>query len=144
MSLPRKIRRKRSYVCATNLIFFAPLLFPGSIARAQGSPRPEKEDQATAQNQPQSPSQNLDLRRIRILRVTEPIKIDGKLDETTWSQAEAATDFRQREPSEGAPATEKTEVRLLFDERTSTSASRLSTLSRRISMLASWCAMHCS
>lgn len=55
--------------------------------------------------------------RIRILRVTDPIKIDGRLDEPAWSQAEAATDFRQESPTEGAPASERTEVRVLYDSR---------------------------
>lgn len=55
--------------------------------------------------------------RIRVLPVTDPIKIDGRLDELAWSQAEAASDFRQQEPNEGSPATEKTEVPLLFDEK---------------------------
>jgi len=57
-------------------------------------------------------------RRIRVLHITEPIKIDGRLDEPAWSQAVAATDFRQQEPNEGELASEKTEVRLLFDEKT--------------------------
>src|SRR5215208_3901631 len=56
-------------------------------------------------------------RRIRVLHITEPIKIDGRLDEPSWSQAEVATDFRQQEPNEGEPASEKTEVRLLFDDK---------------------------
>jgi len=55
--------------------------------------------------------------RIRILRVSEPIKIDGRLDEPAWSEAEAVTGLRQQEPNEGMAATEKTEVRLLFDEK---------------------------
>jgi len=56
-------------------------------------------------------------RRIKVLRVTEPIKIDGQLDEPAWSQAEPASDFRQQEPTEGAPQSEKTEVRVLYDEK---------------------------
>jgi Domain of unknown function (DUF5916)/Carbohydrate family 9 binding domain-like len=56
-------------------------------------------------------------KRIRVLRIIEPIKIDGRLDEPSWSQADAATDFRQQEPNEGEPASEKTEVRLLFDDK---------------------------
>lgn len=55
--------------------------------------------------------------RVRALRVTEPIKIDGRLDEPVWAQAEAATDFRMENPKEGAPASERTEVRVLFDEK---------------------------
>ena len=54
---------------------------------------------------------------IRILPVTDPIKIDGRLDEPAWSQAEAASDFRQESPTEGAPASEKTEVRVLYDSK---------------------------
>jgi len=58
---------------------------------------------ATSQSQPQNGAH-----RIRILRISDPIKIDGHLDEPAWSQAEAATDFRQESPTEGAPASEKT------------------------------------
>lgn len=55
--------------------------------------------------------------RLRALRAPETIKIDGRLDEPAWAQAEAATGFRQEEPSEGQPATERTEIRILFDDR---------------------------
>src|SRR4030095_16065794 len=43
--------------------------------------------------------------------------MDGILDEPGWSQTEVARDFRQQEPNEGEPASEKTEVRLLFDDK---------------------------
>ena len=55
--------------------------------------------------------------RIHTMRATDRIKIDGKLSEPSWTQAESATDFLQQEPNEGSPATEKTEVRLLFDDK---------------------------
>ena len=55
--------------------------------------------------------------RLRALRVSEAIQIDGHLDEPAWAQAEAVTDFRQQEPNEGQAATERTEVRILFDDR---------------------------
>ncbi|HYH80394.1 MAG TPA: DUF5916 domain-containing protein [Longimicrobium sp.] len=42
--------------------------------------------------------------------------IDGRLDEAAWSLAVPATEFRQRRPREGAPASEATEVRFLFDD----------------------------
>ena len=48
----------------------------------------------------------------------EKIRIDGILDERAWRDVSAATDFRQQEPLEGAAATERTEVRVLFDETT--------------------------
>ena len=43
-------------------------------------------------------------------------KIDGVLDEATWAAAVAVSHFLQREPDEGAPATERTEVRILRDD----------------------------
>ncbi|UCC71760.1 MAG: carbohydrate binding family 9 domain-containing protein [Gemmatimonadota bacterium] len=43
-------------------------------------------------------------------------EIDGELDEAAWALAELVTDFVQRDPEEGAPATERTEARVLFDD----------------------------
>jgi len=43
------------------------------------------------------------------------IHLDGVLDEPAWASARAIGPFRQREPDEGAPATEETEVRVLSD-----------------------------
>jgi hypothetical protein len=40
-------------------------------------------------------------------------KLDGTLDDPLWLTAKPITDFRQREPFEGKPPTEKTEVRIL-------------------------------
>lgn len=45
------------------------------------------------------------------------IKIDGMLNESAWSLVKPASNFLQQEPNEGLPASEKTEVRLLFDDR---------------------------
>lgn len=46
--------------------------------------------------------------------VTGVIHVDGVLDEADWQQAPVASDFRQFEPHEGAPATLPTEVRILY------------------------------
>ena len=46
------------------------------------------------------------------------LRIDGLLDEAAWRDAPIASGFRQREPFEGEPATEITEVRVLFDDAT--------------------------
>src|SRR6266850_1337089 len=43
------------------------------------------------------------------------IHIDGKLDEPIWQTAPVVTDFRQSQPHEGQPATQRTEVRFVFD-----------------------------
>jgi len=49
-------------------------------------------------------------------RLTAPIRLDGVLDEPVWSSAPAITAFTQRDPVEGAPPHQKTEVRLAYDE----------------------------
>ena len=43
------------------------------------------------------------------------IRIDGKLDEASWAQAPVFDAFLQRFPAAGAPASERTEVRILYD-----------------------------
>lgn len=45
----------------------------------------------------------------------EVLVVDGQLDEAAWRRALPATAFRQQDPDNGAPATERTEVRILFD-----------------------------
>jgi hypothetical protein len=52
------------------------------------------------------------------LRVREPVRVDGQLDEPGWALAEAAGGLRQREPREGEAASEATEVRVLYDDTT--------------------------
>ena len=52
---------------------------------------------------------------IRAVRLTEPLRVDGRLDEAIYSSVPAMSDFVQMEPSAGSAATEKTEVWILFD-----------------------------
>jgi len=51
----------------------------------------------------------------RSTRIAAAPQIDGRLDEAVWREAQPMTDFVQRDPSEGAPSTERTEVRVLTD-----------------------------
>lgn len=53
---------------------------------------------------------------VRAMRVPEAPTVDGVLDEPFWQRIEPITDFRQREPVDGAPATERSEVRVAFTE----------------------------
>src|SRR5215470_18264704 len=50
-------------------------------------------------------------------RVEHAPRLDGSLDDPLWSSAPVISDFRQREPNETQPATENTEVRILYDSR---------------------------
>src|SRR5688572_15604924 len=53
---------------------------------------------------------------VRALRVEEGPVIDGVLNEEVWRGASVIDAFIQQEPAEGAPASERTEVRLLYTE----------------------------
>lgn len=46
----------------------------------------------------------------------ELINLDGDISEDVWQKAPIATEFTQRQPNDGRPATERTEVRLLYTD----------------------------
>ena len=48
--------------------------------------------------------------------VSDPPVIDGRLDDAAWARAAPMTGFTQREPRDGQPASERTEVRVVFDD----------------------------
>ncbi len=52
---------------------------------------------------------------MRAVRITEAPQLDGRLDDTAWRDATPATRFLQRDPDEGKPATEETELRVVYD-----------------------------
>jgi hypothetical protein len=64
-----------------------------------------------------SPTESTSARIGHASEAVEAPVIDGKVDEEIWHDAEVFTDFVQAEPHEGQPATEKTEVRILYDDR---------------------------
>lgn len=55
------------------------------------------------------------VREAEAVRAERPPRMDGTLDDPIWRTAPAISDFRQREPLETQPATEKTEVHILYD-----------------------------
>src|SRR6059036_1105499 len=52
---------------------------------------------------------------LHVVTATGPISVDGRLGGPAWAGADSITEFRQREPSAGAPATEPTVVKVLRD-----------------------------
>ena len=50
------------------------------------------------------------------IRASSAPVIDGDLSDGIWAQAEQIQGFTQREPDEGKPATEKTVVRVVYDD----------------------------
>ncbi|MDE2794382.1 MAG: DUF5916 domain-containing protein [Gemmatimonadota bacterium] len=53
---------------------------------------------------------------IRAVRAPHPPTIDAVLDEPFWHEIDPVTDFRQRVPVDGAPSSERTELRVAFDD----------------------------
>ncbi len=49
-------------------------------------------------------------------KIGQPIQIDGRLDEEVWSSTEKVNGFTQFRPNSGDPATQKTEVRIVYDD----------------------------
>ena len=55
-------------------------------------------------------------KRMNATKITEAPTIDGVLDDGVWQTATPIADFVQAEPAEGLAATERTEVRLVYDD----------------------------
>ena len=53
---------------------------------------------------------------VRPRRTTTPPTVDGLLDDAVWSNAARITEFVQREPVDGAPASEDTDVFVAYDD----------------------------
>jgi hypothetical protein len=60
--------------------------------------------------------QNIERKTLQAVRINTPIKIDGNLDEEAWQNAPIASDFIQNNPYPGKPATQQTEVKILYDD----------------------------
>ena len=54
-------------------------------------------------------------KNVRAVRVDMPPRVDGSLDDEVWKLAEPAIDFIQLDPDEGKRATERSEIRVLYD-----------------------------
>jgi hypothetical protein len=103
------------------LMFAAPV---ASAAPRQGTVAPAPGGQES--RPPASSSAALDLNKIdpltfkaiatRLPKGVAP-KIDGRLADAAWALARPAGTFYQREPDPGLPSTERTEFRVLYDDR---------------------------
>ena len=51
----------------------------------------------------------------RVRATSEHIRLDARFSEPVWATTDSIVDFRQREPLEGAPATERTVVKIIRD-----------------------------
>jgi Domain of unknown function (DUF5916)/Carbohydrate family 9 binding domain-like len=53
---------------------------------------------------------------LRTTRLQGEVRLDGRLDEAAWQQAQPASDFTQSYPDVGAAPTLRTEARVLYDD----------------------------
>src|SRR5712664_2532918 len=83
---------------ACGLLSLCLLLFRASGANAEAPPAKGESARISAEATP----------------VDNAPKLDGTLNDPLWQSAKPITEFRQREPHEGEPPTEKTEVRILY------------------------------
>ncbi len=56
-------------------------------------------------------------RSATVVATREAVRIDGRLSEETWASAPIVTGLLQRDPEEGKPATERTEIRVAYDDK---------------------------
>jgi hypothetical protein len=91
------------------------LLTAPTLAAAQGSEQHPHE--AVAPRQPAKPASEVrgDRPALRAVLAANGPRIDGVLDEPAWQTANVIDTFVQQEPREGEPATDRTEVRVLYD-----------------------------
>jgi hypothetical protein len=83
------------------------LLVPVGLSAQSGAPAPATVTPAT----PHEAAPTL-----RVARRTGDIRIDGRMDEAAWQAAPVASEFKQFDPQEGQPASERTEARVLIDD----------------------------
>ena len=62
---------------------------------------------------------------VRAVRIGEPLRLDGVLDEGAYETTPSMSGFLQQVPAEGAPATERTEAWLFYDDTNVYVAARL-------------------
>lgn len=55
-------------------------------------------------------------KKIQAVKINQPLKLDGYLNEELWLKAPIATDFIVNQPHYGKPAAQKTVVRVLYDD----------------------------
>ena len=119
------IRRTRAAILTAALcvLWSAPLLAQQSVsAPAASAPAVRSRPRAAAPAPPPVAPATVSRSAeggvtVRAVRIAEPLRVDGRLDESVYATVPAITDFIQQEPREGEPATEKTEVWIFFDTR---------------------------
>ncbi|MGE0446964.1 MAG: DUF5916 domain-containing protein [Vicinamibacterales bacterium] len=89
---------------------------PESLVALAGVELPDGFDGAPPPQLPATISREDGRVTVRAIRLMSPLRVDGNLDEELYRTISPISDFIQNEPSYNAPATERTEVWLSFDD----------------------------
>lgn len=100
----------------TTAILLACCIAPATAVRAQGPSGRTPDDRARGGRAP---------KLARATRVAGTPRVDGVLDDAAWSTADVVSDFVQKIPTEGAPPSVATEVRLVYDDNALYVAARM-------------------
>ena len=99
----------------TRCSYWAALICAAALVPASSFAQEHKHETPTAPK-PAQPVPDRGERPAAIAqRVNEHVRLDGVLDEAAWATAPVIDQFVQQEPQEGEPATDRTEVRVLYD-----------------------------
>ncbi|HSR43555.1 MAG TPA: DUF5916 domain-containing protein, partial [Longimicrobiales bacterium] len=107
-------RPRSTFSRALGLVFLA-CLASRPLAAQTGEGVPERRDEHDRSGYPIT-VETAPRPAASAARVPGRIVLDGVLDEPGWRAAEAITDFIQSTPRTGYPATERTEVRIVYDD----------------------------
>jgi hypothetical protein len=83
-------------------VFLAPLVLATALATVQVM---DHNDSLSAAHTP-----------VRAIRLSSPVNIDGALNEEVWKSPDPTTEFLDLDPVEGATPSQRTEVRVAYDD----------------------------
>jgi hypothetical protein len=73
---------------------------------------------------------------LHAVRVQTPPTLDGDLSDAAWQEAPEFTDFTQHDPDDGKPATMKTSIRIVYDDKAIYFGAKMSDPQRPTALLA--------
>jgi hypothetical protein len=104
------------YAAAFAAFFCAPIVFPDHLA-AQEQTAADGGGLVGPDGGPADPDAVAPPKLVFAVPVEDAdLRVDGLLDDDAWRSAQWFSDFRQKEPVEGAEPTERTEIAFVFDE----------------------------
>jgi hypothetical protein len=99
------------------VLWMSPLMAGQAVVPPPARPRPGAAAPPAAPIPPATVSRSAEGGvTVRAVRLSTPLRLDGKLDESVYAEVPAIDGFIQQDPREGEPATEKTDVWILFDD----------------------------